>query len=83
MKKKTLRKKGKLLFQHCMQRELVAAQLSLIIRGGDLQDAGHPAGGIDSRLHRRADGLLGDAVDYYLEDGGDILGQGADPVLTE
>ena len=66
-----------------MQRELVAAQLSLIIRSGDLQDAGHTTGGIDSRLHRCADGLLRDAVDHYLKDGGDILGQGADTVLTE
>ena len=83
LKKKTFRRKRELLLQHHMQRELVAPQLSLIIRGGDLQDAGHPAGGIDSRLHRCADGLLRDAVDHYLKDGGDILGQGADTVLTE
>ena len=66
-----------------MQRELMAAQFTLIIRGGDLQDSGHPAGSIDSRLHRCADGLLGDAVDHYLKDGGDILGQSADSVLAE
>ncbi len=61
----------------------MAPQLSLIIRGRDLQDAGHPAGGIDSRLHRCADGLLGDAVDHYLEDGGDVLGQSTDSVLAK
>ena len=66
-----------------MQWKLMAAQSSLVIRGGDLQDPGHPAGGINPRLHRCADGLLGDAVDHYLKYGGDILGQGADPVLTE
>ena len=66
-----------------MKRKLMAPQLSLIIRGGDLQDAGHPAGGIDSRLHRCADGLLGDAVDHYLKDSGDILGQSADSILAK
>ncbi len=66
-----------------MQWELMAAQLSLIIRGGDLQDAGHPAGSIDSRIHRCADGLLGDAIDHYLKDGGDILGQSAHSILAK
>ena len=66
-----------------MQRELMAAQFTLIIRGGDLQDSGHPAGSIDSRLHRCADGLLGDAIDHYLKDGGDILGQSAHSILAK
>ena len=66
-----------------MQWELMAAQLSLIIRGGDLQDPGHTAGSIDSRLHRRVDGLLGDAVDHYLKYGGDILGQSAHSILAK
>ena len=61
-----------------MQWKLMAAQSSLVIRGGDLQDPGHPAGGINPRLLRCADGLLGDAVDHYLKYGGDILGQGAE-----
>jgi hypothetical protein len=61
---------GSALLQNHAQRELVSAELSFVIGGAYLQDS-------------CGDGHAVHAVYYYLKDRGDILGQSADPVLTQ
>ena len=74
---------GLALLQHAMQREMMNAQLPLVIGCGYLQNARHLTGSMDSRPHGVLYGLPVNAIDHYLKDARDILRQNADTILPE